>query len=190
MNVAAEEASRVRFLGRPEKRKQALPSAGRRRLLHVGLGIAGLVVILLAWWISTDFLASERSFARRFSPIPALPTLFDLARGPDLWRHILVSLKRVLIGLVLGVPAGLLVDASKLAEAATTPALQFLRMISPLSWMPVAVMVFARIEAFCRHRRTAFRRRGGHSWCPKAIGDYRDESARLLCSKRSRKALV
>nr|WP_272874501.1 ABC transporter permease subunit [Paracoccus shandongensis] len=37
---------------------------------------------------------------------------------------------------------GLLVGASRLAEAATTPAFQFLRMISPLSWMPIAVMVF------------------------------------------------
>ncbi|MEF9604275.1 ABC transporter permease, partial [Paracoccus sp. PXZ] len=41
-----------------------------------------------------------------------------------------------------GVPLGLLVGASRLAEAATTPAFQFLRMISPLSWMPVAVMLF------------------------------------------------
>ncbi len=38
-------------------------------------------------------------------------------------------------------PLGLLVGASRNLEAATTPAFQFLRMISPLSWMPIAVML-------------------------------------------------
>lgn len=76
----------------------------------------------------------------------ALPALAQLAGGPDLWTHVLVSLKRVLVGLgaalLAGVPLGLLVGVSRTAEAATTPSFQFLRMISPLSWMPVAVMVF------------------------------------------------
>lgn len=113
---------------------------------HVALGVAGLALLIVLWWIGTDVLAGERSFARRFSPVTALPTLLNLALGPDLWHHIAVSLKRVLVGLgialVVGVPVGLLVGVSRLAETATTPAFQFLRMISPLSWMPIAVMVF------------------------------------------------
>ncbi len=123
-----------------------LKVSARTRLLQISLGLAGLLLLLLLWWVGTDVLTAERSFARRFSPVTALPALFELVSGPDLWVHILVSLKRVLIGLalalVVGVPVGLLVGASKLAEAATTPAFQFLRMISPLSWMPIAVMVF------------------------------------------------
>lgn len=131
-----------------------MPSGMRRRFAHIGiragvhagLGLLGLVLLLVLWWVGTDILAAERSFVRRFSPATALPTLFDLAIGPDLWLHVAVSLKRVLIGLgialVVGVPVGLLVGASRLADAATMPTFQFLRMISPLSWMPVAVMVF------------------------------------------------
>jgi NitT/TauT family transport system permease protein len=42
---------------------------------------------------------------------------------------------------------GLLVGSSRVVEAATTPAFQFLRMISPLSWMPIAVMVFGLGDA-------------------------------------------
>ena len=38
-------------------------------------------------------------------------------------------------------PLGLLVGSSRNLEWATTPAFQFLRMISPLSWMPIAVML-------------------------------------------------
>jgi len=41
----------------------------------------------------------------------------------------------------VGVPLGLLVGSSRNLEAATTPAFQFLRMISPLSWMPIVVML-------------------------------------------------
>jgi len=57
-----------------------------------------------------------------------------------------VSLRRVLVGLgfalAIGVPLGLAVGSLRALEAATSPAFQFLRMISPLSWMPIAVMVF------------------------------------------------
>jgi NitT/TauT family transport system permease protein len=57
----------------------------------------------------------------------------------------------VLVGLgaalLLGVPLGLVIGASRLTEAASTPAFQFLRMISPLSWMPIAVTVFGVWDA-------------------------------------------
>lgn len=110
------------------------------------LGLSGLVLLVALWWLATDVAAAEGSFARRFSPTATFPALLRLLGASDLWTHIAVSLTRVLVGLagalVVGVPLGLLVGASRLAEAATTPAFQFLRMISPLSWMPVAVMLF------------------------------------------------
>ncbi|MGV8435596.1 ABC transporter permease, partial [Pseudomonas aeruginosa] len=81
----------------------------------------------------------------RFSPQATLLSLGELLERRELYEHVLVSLKRVLLGLFLallvGVPLGLLVGASRNLEAATTPAFQFLRMISPLSWMPIAVML-------------------------------------------------
>lgn len=145
MSAIADEMKAGGFR-RPLDKAGQPHSATRRRVLHVALGLAGLVLILVLWWLGTDVLAGERSFARRFSPTTALPALVALMGGPDIWVHVAVSLKRVLIGLgialLVGVPVGLLVGASKLAEAATTPSFQFLRMISPLSWMPVAVMVF------------------------------------------------
>jgi NitT/TauT family transport system permease protein len=115
-------------------------------VLRLLSGVGGLVVLALIWWALTDLLVSELSFAHRFSPSLALPAFAYLITGPDLWGHILLSLQRVLIGLgfalLIGVPVGLLIGASRTAEAATTPAFQFLRMISPLSWMPIAVMAF------------------------------------------------
>ncbi|KRW94747.1 ABC transporter permease [Paracoccus sp. MKU1] len=125
---------------------QAAAQGRPARLGALFLGLAGLALLVAAWWLATDVLAAEGSFARRFSPTSTFPALIGLLGGSDLWTHVAVSLKRVLVGLaaalLVGVPLGLLVGASRLAEAATTPAFQFLRMISPLSWMPVAVMLF------------------------------------------------
>lgn len=149
MSAVIEAASRPRALpakagALAPKRRGAFPAA-KGRASHVALGLAGLSLLLLLWWLGTDVLSPQDSFGRRFSPTAALPALFSLL-GSDLPVHVLVSLKRVAIGLTLalliGVPVGLAVGLSRMTEAATTPAFQFLRMISPLSWMPIAVMVF------------------------------------------------
>jgi NitT/TauT family transport system permease protein len=56
-----------------------------------------------------------------------------------------LSLQRLGVGLgaavLLGVPLGLLVGLWAPFAQATTPLFQFLRMVSPLSWMPLAVIV-------------------------------------------------
>ena len=110
------------------------------------IGFAGLAVLVIAWWIGTDAVAPAGSFLRHFSPVDAVASLIQLATHSDLPIHILESLRRVLVGLgfalLLGVPLGLAVGTSSLLNSATSPAFQFLRMISPLSWMPLAVMVF------------------------------------------------
>jgi NitT/TauT family transport system permease protein len=127
------------------QRTEAATSVSHGRAFRLALGIGGLLLLLALWWFATDLIGAQGSFARRFSPTVALPTLVRLL-GSDLPLHIFVSLKRVAVSLamalVIGVPIGLLVGISRVMEAATTPAFQFLRMISPLSWMPIAVMVF------------------------------------------------
>ncbi len=133
--------------GRAGHRLKAAPwFASLKRLAMASAGILGLAVLLLAWWIGTSALVAPGNFLRHFSPVEALASLVQLATHSDLPVHILVSLRRVLVGLglalLIGVPLGLAIGSSKLLNAATSPAFQFLRMISPLSWMPLAVMVF------------------------------------------------
>lgn len=109
------------------------------------LGFGGLLVLLVLWWFSTEVLAPA-GFIRQFSPTTAIPKLAVLLTQGDLPAHIVVSLRRVLIGLgfalLIGVPLGLAIGSYGKLNTATSPAFQFLRMISPLSWMPIAVMVF------------------------------------------------
>ncbi|MDR3530777.1 MAG: ABC transporter permease [Rhodopila sp.] len=110
------------------------------------LGIGGLLAVFILWGVATDLLLPAQGFARAFSPSRALVSLWDLLLHSDLPIHVAVSLRRVLMGLIaalaIGVPLGLAVGGIRLLDAATSPAFQFLRMISPLSWMPIAVMLF------------------------------------------------
>jgi NitT/TauT family transport system permease protein len=107
--------------------------------------MAGLLGLLLLWWLGVHVLGGNDSLALRFSPEATLASLGELLLRPELYEHVLVSLKRILVGLLLalliGVPLGLMIGSYRHLEAATTPAFQFLRMISPLSWMPVVVML-------------------------------------------------
>ncbi|MEZ1315152.1 ABC transporter permease [Pseudomonas fluorescens] len=109
------------------------------------LGVAGLLCLLLVWWLGVRLFGSAEGLAARFAPEATLVSLVELLGRGELYEHVFVSLQRILVGLLLalliGVPLGLLVGSYRHLEAATTPAFQFLRMISPLSWMPVVVML-------------------------------------------------
>jgi NitT/TauT family transport system permease protein len=110
------------------------------------LGLAGIMVLLACWWLLTVPFTEPGGMGQRFAPGPSLSTLATLLQGSEIWLHISVSLQRVAIGLglalLVGVPLGLLLGASESMNASLSPAFQFLRMISPLSWMPIAVMAF------------------------------------------------
>lgn len=114
-------------------------------LARWSLGLLGLALVVAAWWGGTWWLQARVPLAASLAPDQTLASLVQLLIGNQLTEHVLVSLKRVLVGLLIalavGVPLGLAVGASRRLEAGTGVAFQFLRMISPLSWMPIAVMV-------------------------------------------------
>ena len=110
-----------------------------------GLPLAGALLVLALWWLGSLALTRQTPVASAFAPWPSLQALAQLLAGADIWMHMLLSLQRVAVGLLLafvvGVPLGVLVGLSRGFSQAATPVFQFLRMISPLSWMPIAVMV-------------------------------------------------
>ncbi len=109
------------------------------------LPLAGLLGALLLWLAGSAWLAHGMPIAADFAPAPSADALWQLLGSGELWPHVLVSLKRVAVGLLLaiaiGVPLGVLTGLSRRFAQGTTPLFQFLRMVSPLSWMPLAVMV-------------------------------------------------
>jgi len=108
----------------------------RTRLWPAVLGIGGLVVLFGLWWLGVRLFGGD-GLGALFSPEATLVSLFELLGRPELFEHVWVSLRRILVGLglalLIGVPLGLLVGSSRNLEWATTPAFQFLRMISPPS---------------------------------------------------------
>jgi NitT/TauT family transport system permease protein len=104
-----------------------------------------LAGLLLLWWLGVKVFGAADGLSARFSLAATFGSLWELLGRGELYLHIAVSLKRIVVGLFLallvGVPLGLLVGSSRNLEVATTPAFQFLRMISPLSWMPIVVML-------------------------------------------------
>jgi NitT/TauT family transport system permease protein len=105
----------------------------------------GLVLAVFLWWLGAWCLSRSMPIAANLSPLRAFPELFALLGTNLIWEHTLTSLKRVLAGLgfalLVGVPAGILTGISMGFSRTTGTLFQFLRMISPLSWMPIAVMV-------------------------------------------------
>lgn len=98
------------------------------------------------WWLATAVLASPQSLLRQTTPDRVAKSLADLYNRGVLLADTEVSLWRLLVGLlvaaVIGVPAGLLIGMNDTADRATRPVVQFLRMISPLSWAPISVAIF------------------------------------------------
>jgi NitT/TauT family transport system permease protein len=114
--------------------------------LTVVLQLTVLAVAVYAWWLATDVFPAPQSIAHGFSPEEAFPALVRLIRDGRLVDDASTSLLRLLLGLgiaaVIGVPIGLLIGTVALARRATGALLHLLRMTSPLSWAPIAVIAF------------------------------------------------
>lgn len=120
----------------------AAPAATHWRRLLPWMGLA---LAMGAWWMGAQLLVLRTPIAASFAPGPSLQALARLLSSGELLPHVFTSLQRVAVGLglavAIGVPLGVLTGLSRRFAESTTPVFQFLRMVSPLSWMPIAVMV-------------------------------------------------
>lgn len=110
--------------------------------------VAGLAIMLALWWLAGQLLESDPRFAafRGFTVDRTLAALSRLVLTGDAWRAAAPSLSRVLQGLgwafLIGAPTGLAVGSFPIIERITQLPFQILRMVSPLAWMPIAVLAF------------------------------------------------
>jgi len=114
----------------------------RRRLEKVLLPAAAGALLILLWhgavvWSGTDVFPSPGAVARG---------LAELARKGLLLRYVRDSLFRVAAGygaaLAVGIPLGVFLGWQPAAARAVNPLIQLLRPISPLAWIPVAIVLF------------------------------------------------
>jgi NitT/TauT family transport system permease protein len=115
-----------------------LPIRSRRYLLPLATG----ALVLVAWWAAVR-VSRTTVFP---SPYEVGRALALLCRRGVLLRHLGASLGRVLvsfaIALALGVPLGLALGLSPRASAIVNPVIQLLRPISPIAWIPIAIVLF------------------------------------------------
>ncbi len=108
--------------------------------------LGGLAILVMLWSLGTLWLQGNIGMASLLGPRLAFESLYELLVQNQLTLHTLMSMKRVVVGLglamLIGIPIGLAIGSSRALENSTSSAFQFLRMISPLSWMPIAVMIF------------------------------------------------
>jgi NitT/TauT family transport system permease protein len=103
-----------------------------------------LLVLILVWYLV--------SYANLFpayalpSPVAVWKSFLEELRAGRLINDIIASLWRVAVGFVisatLGIPAGLWLGQHLHVRKAFTPMLNFFRFLSPLAWIPFAILWF------------------------------------------------
>ena len=132
--------------GRRRPRRGRGGAAGPGVLARWGAGLVGLLIGLAVWTLLTSGLVTDDPVIGGMSPVETWSGFGALLDRGVLVDDAAVSLYRLVAGLavaaLLGVPLGLWLGLRRRAEAVAGPLVQFLRMISPLSWAPVAIAVF------------------------------------------------
>jgi NitT/TauT family transport system permease protein len=103
-----------------------------------------IVVLILIWWgFALSHVAPESMLP---SPPAAGEAFLEDVKDGTLLRDIIASLWRVACGytlsMIVGIPLGLLIGLSLSARQALLPLVNFLRNLSPLAWIPFAILWF------------------------------------------------
>lgn len=107
------------------------------RLASVGGAVA-------LWWFATAVVWSSNPVLSKIGPADAVPSLVNHLTDGNGVADIRTSLGRLVAGLVIaavvGVPLGVLLGLKPAIESATSPIVNFMRMISPIAWAPVVIV--------------------------------------------------
>jgi sulfonate transport system permease protein len=125
-------------------RPSALHFTAFRIRTKVSARLVSPLILLLLWQIgSTSHVIPATKLA---APATILATFWSLTASGELLKHLLVSLARVLAGLVIGVSAGvalaLLSGLSRRGEDAVDPVMQGLRTLPYLGMAPLMILWF------------------------------------------------
>ena len=108
------------------------------------LPLVTLFFVLLLWEMVTRYSGwSTNVFP---GPIAVLTSMGELIANGTLLKNTVASLFRVSVGftiaVTLGIPLGIIIGRLEIAKLLINPLIQFLRPISPLAWIPLAMLWF------------------------------------------------
>ena len=106
-------------------------------------GALGVLAVGLAWWALTAVGGAGSPMLAALDPLGVPAALASLLSTGVLVQDLVTSTLRLLLGMgiaaAVGIPAGVLIGLHRPTRWASALPVQFVRMISPLSWAPVAV---------------------------------------------------
>ncbi|THD63399.1 MAG: ABC transporter permease [Bradyrhizobium sp.] len=119
-----------------------------KRIPPILISSATIVAIFVVWFVVTNgglvgptYLPSPQALFWSFMRL-----LTNGYQRTPLWEHIGISLFRALCGFLLGVavgiPTGLVTGYNRLADAAMSPVMAFIRPIPPIAFIPMVVLYF------------------------------------------------
>ena len=113
-----------------------------RKLNRILAPLAVAAALVGVWWVAV----AETESVIFPTPLQVVTALADLAREGELWTDIGASLFRVgagfLLALLVGIPLGLWMGWMREAFTTLNPFVQILRPISPIAWIPLAILWF------------------------------------------------
>lgn len=138
MKARAVEAGAVRTS--PSKSMKTSGAGSQGRFVPAVVGVCAVVVGVLVWhWLSTTtsplFLPS---------PLQTWEAAIELWSDGVMWASIAASAGRILVGwalgLVLGIPLGILMGHFRIVRMAFDPYIEFFRFIPPIAFVTLAVI--------------------------------------------------
>jgi len=103
-----------------------------------------LLAIGLVWQVVV--WVSQANVAILPPPLKTLSTFWELLLNGELFRHTSASLSRVVsawtLSMLIAVPLGLAMARSRQTEKLLDPVIELFRPISPLAWIPLAILWF------------------------------------------------
>jgi NitT/TauT family transport system permease protein len=154
LTVAASGPGPSRARPRRAAKASAAPALGRwiiRQAPSWLMGLLSIGCVLLLWQLATHY---RLDFYVRFNNVPSpaevWATVLELNRSPKFMVNVGMSVQRILIGFAiatgLGVGLGLLVGRYHWVRRATMPALEVLRPIPAIAWVPISIMLWPSNE--------------------------------------------
>lgn len=138
----------MNFAAATEQKRFHLPKIAYGYSRQVLIPFFGVAVLLALWWLGGWLISINPDTASfsDFAPEPTFFRLIELLANGAVVDATLPSLERIGMGLLwasaIGVPVGVAIGMLPYLQSATHIPFQFLRMISPLAWMPIAVLTF------------------------------------------------
>jgi NitT/TauT family transport system permease protein len=116
------------------------------------MGLAALAFGVLVWHLAVK---AQLSFYLRFENVPppakVWASFLEHLSGSLYYTHILVSIRRILIGFalatVVGIGVGVAMGRSRLARAVLAPYVEIMRPIPAVAWLPLAILMWPTEES-------------------------------------------